>query len=86
MQEALQVRKTGNNQWTVIHLPTGKAIPASQKEVPMSYGSNKKRDVVAFYNRIKDAYPWHEFTSLDNTPSWFSEAYNFVRFGNKEGI
>lgn len=76
---ALEIRKVGESHWEVIHLPTGEIIPAGEEEVPHYYDTNKKRDVVTFYNRIKDAFPWHEWMDVGSPPAWAREAYYFCK-------
>lgn len=81
--DALEVRKTADRYWQVVHLPTGKTIAPTDKEVRVRYGKNKRLEVVAFYERIKDAFPWHEWKDATVRPDWADEAFDFIHFYRK---
>ena len=81
MIKALEIRKTAESRWEVFHLPTGLKIPPSLEEVEWHYGKNKKREVMAFYNRIRDAFPWHEWQAVDKRPAWAEAAYQLIKYG-----
>lgn len=75
MQTALEVRKTGDARWQVIHLPTG--LPIGYKN-SRSYGKNRKKDVIAFMEYLS-IFPWHEWTDVDIKPAWDDAAWRHIQ-------
>jgi hypothetical protein len=75
MTRSLEVRKVSDNLWKVFHIPTG--LPIGHKN-SMSYGRNKKKDVIAFMQYLS-IFPWHEWKDISNKPSWANDAWQHIQ-------